>query len=98
MPSTDILINPSHQEWLPTTVLEWLISKCVVVATDVWWTSEISDKWDLILVKAWDENDLKKWLENALKNYENLAWESYESLKEKFSWERNVKEYFRIYS
>ena len=36
LPNTDILINPSHQEWLPTTVLEWLICKCVVVATDVW--------------------------------------------------------------
>ena len=48
LPNTDILINPSHQEWLPTTVLEWLISKCVVVATNVWWTKEISDKRDLI--------------------------------------------------
>ena len=98
LPNTDILINPSHQEWLPTTVLEWLISKCVVVATDVWWTSEISDKWDLILVKAGDVGNLRKWIENALRDYEKLVWESYEELKEKFSWERNVKEYFRIYN
>ena len=97
LPNTDILINPSHQEWLPTTVLEWLISKCVVVATDVWWTSEISDKWDLILVKAGDVEELRKWIERALRDCEKLAWESYAELKENFSWERNVKEYFRIY-
>ena len=97
LPNTDILINPSHQEWLPTTVLEWLISKCVVVATDVWWTSEISDRWDLILVKAGSIEELRKWIETALKDYEKLSWESYEDLKEKFSWGRNVKEYFRIY-
>ena len=97
LPNTDILINPSHQEWLPTTVLEWLICKCVVVATDVWWTKEISDRWDLILVKAWGENDLKEWIEKALNDYEKLIWLSYELLKEKFSWKRNVKEYFRIY-
>lgn len=97
LPNTDILINPSFQEWLPTTVLEWLIWKCVVVATDVWWTSEISDKWDLILVKAGDVEELRKWIEIALRGCEKLSWESYAELKEKFSWERNVKEYFRIY-
>lgn len=98
LPGTDILINPSHQEWLPTTVLEWLISKCVVVATDVWWTNEISNKWDLILVKAWDEYDLEKWIENAIKNYKKLSWESYKEIKQKFSWETNVREYFKIYA
>lgn len=97
LPNTDILINPSHQEWLPTTVLEWLICKCVVVATNVWWTSEISDKWDLILVKPGKEKELTNWIENALSNYENLNWKSYEEVKEKFSWEKNVKEYFTIY-
>lgn len=96
--NTDILINPSHQEWLPTTVLEWLICKCVVVATDVWGTSEISNKWDLILVKAWDVEELKKWIRIGLSNYKNLQWESYKEVKEKFSWEKNVKEYFMAYN
>ena len=60
LPQTDILVNPSFQEWLPTTVLEWLVAKCVVVATDVGGTKEISDHKDLILVKKWEISDLQK--------------------------------------
>jgi glycosyltransferase involved in cell wall biosynthesis len=37
LPIWDILVNPSHQEWVPTTVVEWLMAGCIVVATDVWW-------------------------------------------------------------
>ena len=35
LPSLDIFINPSLQEGLPTTVIEALLAKCIVVATDV---------------------------------------------------------------
>lgn len=97
LPNTDILINPSHQEWLPTSVIEWLISKCVVVATNVWWTREISDKWDLILVKDGDVENLKIWIIRALYEYRELQWKSYLDVKKRFNWEKNVKEYFKIY-
>ena len=35
LPSLDIFVNPSLQEGLPTTVIEALLAKCIVVATDV---------------------------------------------------------------
>jgi len=57
----DILVNPSFQEWLPTVVLEWLLSKCLVIATDVWGTREISSFDDLIIVDKWDLKALEKW-------------------------------------
>lgn len=94
---SDILINPSFQEWLPTTVLEWLVAKCVVVATDVWWTCEISDQEDLILVKAGDVVSLEKWLKLAIKNCEKLQGISYEHLQKNFDWKVSVKKYFTVY-
>lgn len=97
LPQTDILVNPSFQEWLPTTVLEWLVAKCVVVATNVGWTSEISDKKDLILVDKWSVSDLQKGLEYAIQNHEKLRGLSYESVKKIFDWKRNVEQYYEVY-
>ena len=64
----DIFVNPSYQEWLPTTVVEALIAGCVVVATDVWGTREISDWEDLILIQSWSIAMLSKKLAGILKN------------------------------
>jgi len=72
-----ILVNPSFSEWMPTTVIEWLLTKNVVVATDVWWTKEISNHEDLILFKAWDEKELNKNLIYAVENYSKLKWVSF---------------------
>lgn len=58
LPKFDIFVNPSYQEGLPTTVIEALLAHCVVVATDVGGTKEISDKQDLILVKPGDVKSL----------------------------------------
>jgi glycosyltransferase involved in cell wall biosynthesis len=93
----DILINPSFQEWLPTTVLEWLLSKCIVVATDVWWTKEISKFEDLIIIEKWDKEKLERWIEKAILYYKDNSWKSYDYVKEKFEWDENVKLYFNLY-
>jgi glycosyltransferase involved in cell wall biosynthesis len=94
---TDVVVNPSYQEWLPTSVLEGLLSKCVVVATNVGGTPEISDKKDLILVDKWSVFDLQKGLEYAIQNYEKLRWLSYELVKERFDWQRSVEKYCEVY-
>ncbi len=86
-----IVVNPSYQEWMPTTVIEWLMTKNVVVATDVWWTSEISNKEDLILTKAWDVNILKEKLQIAETNYENIQGGSYNSVRKRFSWDKSLE-------
>lgn len=97
IPQTDILVNPSYQEWLPTTVLEWLLGGCVVVATDVGWTSEISPHPDLILVKSWNIFDLQKWLKYAIQDHKKLQWLSITHIKETFNRERSIKKYFESY-
>lgn len=93
LPKIHILVNSSFQEWLPTSVIEWLISCCVVVATDVWWTKEISNKNDLILVKSWNQKSLSSWIIKAIKNYENLVWLSKDFVVKKFNWDDNIKKY-----
>ena len=55
-----IIINPSYSEGMPSTVIEWLLTKNLVIASNVWWTAEISNKKDLILFNAWDKKELEK--------------------------------------
>lgn len=97
LPHTHIVVNPSYQEWLPTSVLEGLLSGCVVVATDVWWTPEISDKDDLILVKPGDEGSLYFWLEKAIKNYNKIAGLSKQYVRKEFDRNKNIEKYHYIY-
>jgi glycosyltransferase involved in cell wall biosynthesis len=66
LPSIDIFVNPSFQEGLPTTVLEALLAKCVVVASDVGGTKEISDACDLFLLKPGNVDDLIKMLVHSV--------------------------------
>lgn len=96
--SCDILVNPSYQEWLPTTVLEWLLSKCVVVGTDVGGTKEISDLDDLIIVEKWNKESLQQWIIQALETYVSVSWKSYQSVLMKFDWKENIKKYFNLYN
>jgi len=97
LPNTEILINPSLQEGLPTTVLEWLLAACVVIATDVGWTSEISSQLDLILVPAGDIKALAEKLEYTIANYKTLQGKSVPHIKEKFNWGKSVERYKDIY-
>ncbi len=98
LPKIDILVNPSFQEWLPTIVLEWLLAKCIVVATNAWGTSEISQKDDLIIIDKWGLNSLEKWLKRALLNYKDISWISFEIIKNDFNWDENIKKYFSLYN
>lgn len=93
----DILVNPSLREGLPTTVLEGLLAKCVVVATDVGGTKEISNKADLILVEAKDVDGLAEAIEGVLEKMNELRGLSYEGVKERFDWERSIRGYVDVY-
>lgn len=92
----DIFVNPSHQEWLPTTVVEALIAGCVVVATNVGGTKEISSNENLLLYKANNTKELEVKITEAfslLKNKGSLSF-----IKDKFSPETAVQKYKTIYN
>lgn len=44
LPAFHIFVNPSFQEWFPTTVIEALLAGCSVLATDVGGTNEIRER------------------------------------------------------
>ena len=89
-----IVINPSYQEWMPTTVLEALMNSCPVIATNVWWTSEISNGSDLKLFESGNIWELIEKIQFSVKNYENLQWNSFFKIKEKFDRENNIENLF----
>lgn len=93
----DMLVNPSFREGLPTSVLEGLLAKCVVIATDVGGTKEISDKKDLILVEPRNVEMLAEMIEKTLLKVKRLQGLSWESVQEKFDWECSVKGYVKVY-
>ena len=89
-----IVINPSYQEWMPTTILEALMNSCPVIASDVWWTSEISDWDDLVLYKAGNVVQLIEKIQFSLENYDELKWKSFWSVESKFDRENNIEVLF----
>ena len=96
LPSLDIFINPSLQEGLPTTVIEALLAKCIVVATDVWGTREISDNSDFILVQPDDPDALIRGIRQALIQLD-LRWLSADMVREKFSRKKRILQYADLY-
>jgi glycosyltransferase involved in cell wall biosynthesis len=89
----DVFVNPSFQEWVPTTVVEALLAKCVVVATDVGGTREITHEDDLILIHPWVREMLELWLRKAIETYSLSAWSSFETVKKNFGVKNNIKRY-----
>ncbi len=91
-----ILVNPSFQEWLPTTAIEWLITWNIVIATNVWWTAEISKQDDLILFNSWNQEELEEKILFAIRSYKNIQGESKEKVKEKFDWNTNITRFYNV--
>lgn len=92
----DIFVNPSYQEWLPTTVVEALLAWCVVVATDVGGTREISDKSDLNLVLPWSIDSLVQWLAIALNWNKKEHAISKNLVKRKFALGTSIDAYIKV--
>jgi len=91
-----ILVNPSYQEWMPTTVIEALMTKNIVIASDVWGTKEISLEGDLLLFPAGDILFLQTLLEKAQKNYSQLQGKSYTHIKDTFSWDKSIERLWNL--
>lgn len=86
-----ILINPSYQEGMPTTVLEGLMNSCPVLASDVWGTREISLLDDLQLFQAWNKKQLIKKMNFVIKNYNELQGKSFYWVNNTFDWIMNIE-------
>lgn len=97
MKISDIFVNPSHNEGLPTTVLEASACSCAIVATDVGGTKEIvTDKKSAILIEPKNIGVLATSIERLLKNdFERISLSKHakEEVLERFNWEKSVNAY-----
>lgn len=93
LPDLDIVVNPSCQEWLPSSLIDALLFDVVVVASDAWWTPEISDKADLLIHKVNDLDDFYDKLKIAIENCNELKGKSVMSIKRRFDWNKNIMKY-----
>ena len=91
----DIFVNPSYQEWVPTAIIEALMAKCIVVATDVGGTKEISKEEDLILVEKGNAESIVQWLLLAFDRTVSSG-KSYSRVMEKFGVEQSIEKYKKI--
>lgn len=99
---TDIFVNPSYTEGLPTTVAEAALCKNAVIATNVGGTSEIiiNEKNGFLI-----EPKNIKLLEEKLRiliNNKNLREEfgnnAYNEVRDKFNWNNSIEKYLEIFN
>ena len=97
LPTYDIVINPTldNEELISETTLWGLLSKCIVISSDIWAVREITNMEDLIIVPAGDVNALVKAIEHALWKLDK-SWMSFDVVKEKFSWKNSIKKYLEV--
>ena len=89
---TDIFVNPSYSEGLPTSVLEACAAGCAVVATDVGGTSEIiCDGSTGLLVKPGDQQGLVEKINFLLENkslQDTLGKSAKTYVMDNYSWDQ----------
>jgi len=98
---SDIFVNPSYTEGLPTTVAEAALSKNAIIATNVGGTSEIiTDGKSGFLIKPKNINLLKEKIELLIndKNLrETLGSNAFDEVKNKFNWNNSIEKYIEIF-
>jgi glycosyltransferase involved in cell wall biosynthesis len=95
--SSDIFINPSYNEGLPTSVLEAGVCQCAIIATDVGGTREIIvNNQSGILVPPHNTDKLRESIEYLLDNKEKrelLGREAKKTIELKFNWDESIKKF-----
>ncbi len=99
--AADIIVNPSYNEGLPTTILEAAACSKAIVATNVGGTPEIikHDKSGL-LYQPGNTKALYQHLTSLISNKKKLDYLShnaYLSVTEKFNWEKTTTQYSSIF-
>lgn len=97
----DIHIHPSLPGWwLATTLLQAMNFWCIIVATPNEGAKEIiENNINWFLLKNDSIEEIKKWIELWIKNLgkkEKFSLENRKNIERKFSWERNILEFYNL--
>ncbi len=102
MKISDIIVNPSYTEGLPTMLIEASLCKKAIVATDVGGTSEIiTSKDDGILIEPKNIPQLTKSIQLLINNENlrnNLGKIAFKTNIDKFTWQNAIKKYIAIFN
>ena len=100
--TSDIVINPSYTEGLPTSVIEAALCRKAIIATNVGGTPEIiSGNGDGYLVEPKNINQLKDKLKNLIENKDlsnSFGESAYNKVVNKFNWENSCDKYLKIFN
>ena len=95
--TTDIFVNPSYNEGLPTSVLEAGACRRAMIATDVGGTPEIlTHNQSGIIIPPHDTEAIKKSLEELLDNElrrQELGENARQEIEQKFNWGHSIDMY-----
>lgn len=96
---SDIFVNPSYNEGLPTSVLEAGACQKAIIATKVGGTEEIVTNGEsAIIIPSHDTNAIRNALEKLLDNENErnqLGINAREKIEQKFKWENTTKAYLK---
>ncbi len=93
---SDIFVNPSYTEGLPTSVIEAAWCRNAVIATDVGGTREILSDDAGIFINPRDTVALKRSLNSLIadkNSRESLANNAYGEVRGKFDWKKSIARY-----
>ena len=98
---SDIFVNPSYSEGLPTSVLEAASVGLPIIATDVGGTKEIVENEKTgFLITPMDITALEKALRQLIDNpglRTEMGQRSRESVKERFNWDTITEQYLELF-
>jgi glycosyltransferase involved in cell wall biosynthesis len=98
---SDIFVNPSYTEGLPTTVAEAALCQNAIVATNVGGTPEIiTNQKGGFLIEAKNINMLTEKIGELIDSAElrkQLGSSAYEEVKNKFNWNSSIEKYLKLF-
>jgi glycosyltransferase involved in cell wall biosynthesis len=96
---TDIFVNPSYNEGLPTSILEAGVCRRAIIATSVGGTLEIiTPEQSGIIINPYSTKELKNALKKLLDNSElrkRLGENARIEIEQKFNWGDTVSSYLK---
>ncbi len=99
--ASDIIVNPSYTEGLPTSITEAALCKKAIIATNVGGTPEIiSGIHDGYLIEPKNTSQLIKALTDLIEHPEKrllFGQNAYQSVKAKFDWNESAKKYLAVF-
>lgn len=97
--ASDIMINPSYTEGLPTSVIEAAICGKVIIATDVGGTNEIFENSENALIPPRSPSVITEKIEYFASNEKErrvFGAKVSKEIKEKFGWSSSIDKYLKI--